>query len=283
MCRFVLYLGPEITMSSLVTEPTHSIVVQSFRSDERVEPLNGDGFGVGWYPAGQGSQPAIFKSVLPAWSNQNLRNLSRVIQSHCILAHVRAASPGLPVTRVNCHPFTRDGLAFMHNGAIGDYRVSKRNFYNLLTDSSFDAMQGTTDSEMIFSLFIDQYYSKDHEATADKMAIAMAATIEIVESTHKSSGCATESNLNLVVTDGRQAVVTRYSSDGSAPNSLHIHTGHRYSCDGGNARLDRCEDPTVLVASEPLTQDDSWQSVPPNHMVVIDDSLEVDIRKLSPG
>lgn len=94
MCRFELYMGPEIKMGSLVTEPKHSIVVQSYHCEEREEPLNGDGFGVAWYPADKNRAPAVFKSISPAWNNQNLINLSRVIHSDCMLAHVRAASPG---------------------------------------------------------------------------------------------------------------------------------------------------------------------------------------------
>lgn len=35
MCRFVLYLGSEITVSSLVTEPPYSIIHQSYHSHER--------------------------------------------------------------------------------------------------------------------------------------------------------------------------------------------------------------------------------------------------------
>ncbi len=42
MCRFAVYLGEEITISSLVTEPSYSILHQSFYSHEREEPLNGD-------------------------------------------------------------------------------------------------------------------------------------------------------------------------------------------------------------------------------------------------
>ncbi|MEE9580352.1 MAG: hypothetical protein V3V74_03435, partial [Nitrosomonadaceae bacterium] len=60
-------MGPEIKMGSLVTEPTHSIIVQSYRSKEREEPLNGDGFGVAWYPPDKGEAPGVFKSVSPAW------------------------------------------------------------------------------------------------------------------------------------------------------------------------------------------------------------------------
>jgi len=47
MCRFAAYLGLEIFISSLVTEPHHSIIHQSYHAKERIEPLNGDGFGIG--------------------------------------------------------------------------------------------------------------------------------------------------------------------------------------------------------------------------------------------
>lgn len=48
MCRFTAYLGPGILVSSLVTEPHHSIIHQSYHAKERIEPLNEDGFGIGW-------------------------------------------------------------------------------------------------------------------------------------------------------------------------------------------------------------------------------------------
>jgi hypothetical protein len=49
MCRFAMYLGPTLTLDSLIMRPSNSIVHQSFHSHERSEPLNGDGFGVAWY------------------------------------------------------------------------------------------------------------------------------------------------------------------------------------------------------------------------------------------
>ena len=48
MCRFTLYLGPPVRLSTLLTEPEHSLILQSFHAAERDEPLNGDGFGIGW-------------------------------------------------------------------------------------------------------------------------------------------------------------------------------------------------------------------------------------------
>ncbi len=49
MCRFVMYMGPPLTLASLITEPVNSLINQSIHSREQAEPLNGDGFGVAWY------------------------------------------------------------------------------------------------------------------------------------------------------------------------------------------------------------------------------------------
>ncbi len=72
MCRFVAYLGPEILISKLVTEPESSLIHQSYHSHEREEPLNGDGFGLAWYVPAITPDAAVFRSITPAWSNQNL-------------------------------------------------------------------------------------------------------------------------------------------------------------------------------------------------------------------
>ena len=109
MCRFALYLGSPILVSALVTEPTHSIIKQSFKSREREEPLNGDGFGIAWCAPEICDEPAIFKDVTPAWNNVNLANLARVTRTSCLLAHVRAATPELPVTTHRTFGIVSDG------------------------------------------------------------------------------------------------------------------------------------------------------------------------------
>ncbi len=78
MCRFALYLGPPVRLSQLVTEPTNSIIHQSYHSHERPEPLNGDGFGVAWYVPDIRPEPAVFRSTTPAWNNHNLLHLAPV-------------------------------------------------------------------------------------------------------------------------------------------------------------------------------------------------------------
>jgi len=104
MCRFLVYMGTPVIMERLLYEPNNSLIRQSYQAHEREEPLNGDGFGVGWYNKEITTDPAVFTDINPAWSNRNLRSISPSIESGCIFAHVRAASKG-EVARANCHPF----------------------------------------------------------------------------------------------------------------------------------------------------------------------------------
>lgn len=161
MCRFVYYQGLPIGISELVTKPENSLINQSFHSRERKEPLNGDGFGVAWYPKAQ-AQPALFKSISPAWSNRNLREIARVVRSSRILGHVRAASPDSQVNEINSHPFRFENLTFMHNGDLGGFRLGgfrkfRRTLLNSLSEQSFQMIKGGTDSEHMFAVVIDEF------------------------------------------------------------------------------------------------------------------------------
>ncbi len=283
MCRFALYLGAEIRVSSLISEPVNSIIHQSFHSHERAEPLNGDGFGLAWYPRELDEDPAVFKSTTPAWSNRNLREIARVTRTHCLLAHVRAATPGFPVTELNCHPFVHGQLTFMHNGDLGGFQALRRRLLMDLSDEAFAAIEGSTDSEHIFAILLDklaaQVPSKQRE---ERLARALEATIESVERLRLEVAPERPAFLNLVACDGECAVVTRYSSHDAAANSLYFSVGQMYVCDEGLCRMqDRGTAPTaVIIASEPLDESDCWRPVEPGHLVVVTPDLKVSMRAI---
>jgi ergothioneine biosynthesis protein EgtC len=283
MCRFVLYRGADITLSSLVTEPANSLIHQSFQSREREEPLNGDGFGIAWYVPEMTDEPAMFRSLRPAWNNDNLRHLARVTRSPCILAHVRAATPGMPVTVVNCHPFSWGPFAFMHNGHVGGYRRIRRRLLGRLSDESFELIEGSTDSEHVFALFVERYQDSETEDPAERIADAVAATILEVEEMRENAGIEDDSELNLAVSDGRSAVVSRYKSDfpKRAP-SLYFHTGTRYECDGDLCGMVDSDGGrgAVIISSERLSEDPGWDRVPSGHMVVVREDTTVDVRPI---
>lgn len=279
MCRFALYLGESLTLGSLVTAPTHSILHQSFHSKEREEPLNGDGFGIAWYPMGS-HEPAVLKEVHPAWNSRNLRSIAAVTESHCLLAHIRAASPGLPVHQLNCHPFSWGPLSFMHNGTVGGFLRIKQRLVGELQETTFLELEGSTDSEHVFALVKEAWISADDSPPLERLIRALRTGIERIEDLRRGAGVTESSSLNTVLCDGQRAVVSRFVShpDENA-NSLYVHSGQRYTCEDGLCRmLDPGEGAgAVIVASEPLSEDEGWDAVPVNHLVSIDQDLTLRI------
>ena len=272
MCRFTFYFGPNITISKLVTEPEHSLVHQSYRAKEREEPLNGDGFGLAWFNRRLSDRPAVFREVQPAWSSLNLLGLAPVSETDCLLAHVRAASPGLGVSQTNCHPFSAGRLAFMHNGEVGGFFDTRRKLRAALSDPAYELILGTTDSEVLFASIVDRLGDPARKLELDAMANAVHEVIQLVESEAAQAGSDETSFLNTVLTDGDQAVVTRYVTPGDeSSQSLYMHRGSQYRCEDGVCYMDVASGPeeTLVISSEPLSSDAGWEPIPENHMVLI--------------
>ncbi len=271
MCRFALYVGPAITVDSLTTRPEHSILKQSLHAEEREDPTNGDGFGIGWYVPEIGPEPALYRSPVPAWNDPNLLHLSRVTTSPCILAHVRAASPGTAVSVANCHPFASGPFAFMHNGGIGGFAGIRRRLVSGLSEEAYAGIQGTTDSEVAFALFLDAYARVRADDATERMVAALTEAVAKIEWTADDGGVTEPSYLNFAVTDGRRAVVMRYATPPMMPASLWGSHGKRFVCEGDACRMgDPGKDgAATVVCSEPLSEGGDWQKVPAQNMVVI--------------
>jgi glutamine amidotransferase len=284
MCRFTLYLGETIPLSSLLTAPDHSLIRQSYDSRERTTPLNGDGFGVAWYVEDD-PESAIFRSITPAWNNVNLIDLARVTKSRCVLAHVRDATQGLGVSESNCHPFRNRELTFAHNGDIGGFARLRRHLLTQLSAESFDNIKGTTDSEHFFALYCNNLQTLGDNHTLENMAqalqLSIAQVVEMMGSFAPEETC----HLNIAITDGRKSVVCRYTSgDPETASSLYINKGRQYLCVDGVCMMRNSGDRSqrsVVVSSEPLSREDSWSVIAPNTLVSIDENLGVEVQTIA--
>jgi gamma-glutamyl hercynylcysteine S-oxide hydrolase len=120
MCRVVGYLGSSgATLSSLVLEPEHSLLVQSYAPREMMSGVvNADGFGVGWYVPWSGEEPAVYRSDRPLWSDGSFAGIASNIRAKSVLAAVQSATPGLPVEESGVPPFASGRFLFAHNGAV---------------------------------------------------------------------------------------------------------------------------------------------------------------------
>ncbi len=267
----MLYLGPEARLSSLIIEPTHSLIRQSTHSLEREEPLNGDGFGVGWYARDHTTEPAVFRSITPAWNNRNLQNLARVVASDCVLAHVRAATQSSGVNEANCHPFRWRQYLCMHNGDVGDFRLVRRKLLASVCDEAFGNVYGSTDSEHFFALFIDSLLESVEIDPALKMARALARAISRTLDLVRAAGSTEASYLNVAISDGDCAVISRFTDEkDGTPESLYYYTGELYpTVQLRRADAKRSVGHPVTVSSERLTDDSRWTEVPPGQIIIL--------------
>ena len=267
MCRFVAYLSHQpIILDSIIEKPVNSLVDQSRQAREGTLGLNADGVGIAWYDHTIDALPGVYKSIQPAWNDQNLHHLASKIQSTCFLGHVRASTVG-DVNLYNCHPFTHEQFSFVHNGTIRCFDQIKRSLLRALSDGSFALINGQTDSECFFALLIDTLYKKDIFSHCNPTLEQMEkAVISAIQYTNKLIHDTAFSRLNTALTDGKRLIATRYVSD-EAEDSLSLHYCIHKHSNG---------DPYIIVASEPLTDYfQEWSEVPENHMITIDEDFTI--------
>ncbi len=270
-------------LADLIVHPKHSLINQSYASQERNERLNGDGFGVGWYNRALSNEPGIFTATSPAWSNRNLRRLSEKIVSPLVFAHVRAASAEFPVNELNCHPFYYGNLMWMHNGRIDNFLKVKRTLRHSLRDDIYNNIQGSTDSEHAFALFLN-FLPQDLTATdPQQLKKAMLSTIAQLNQWTRDSGAKDASQYNFAVADGKTIVITRYTDDTETiAETLYFSRGERFECQGDVCRVVAQKDKphAIVVASEALTPEARWEPVPVNHLLVIDRDLKIEMEPI---
>ena len=215
MCRWLAYCGEPLRPSELILHPQHSLVAQSLDSPLGAETVNGDGFGFGWYPKDpQGdNDPGLFRSIEPAWNDQNLRELTQAIESPLFFSHVRAAA-GPPIQQTNCHPFRFGSWLFMHNGAIAEFGSVKRDLTFAVDPSLYPHLEGTTDSEVLFYLALTLGLREDPVA-------ALAKTIRAVESAGHQHGVKFPMQGTVAVSDGTTVWAFRYSSQRQTRTLFH--------------------------------------------------------------
>jgi predicted glutamine amidotransferase len=244
MCRWMAWRGQPILLDELLFKSPHGIVDQSLHSRLGAETTNGDGFGVGWY--GFGAGPGVFRSIEPAWSDANLRDLAAHIESPLFLMHVRAAI-GSAVQTSNCHPFKRGGWLFVHNGYIGGFHDIRRDLVLAVDPRLFPDIIGSTDTEVVFNLALTFGLERDPIG-------ALEETVGLIERVAADHGIPDAVQATFGVSDGESVWAVRYATSGPARTlfvSSDAESIHRLHPD--NERFRRLVESDRLVVSEPFS------------------------------
>ncbi|MEE3719045.1 ergothioneine biosynthesis protein EgtC [Tumidithrix elongata RA019] len=261
MCRLLGYFGQPTLLTNVLEAPEHSLIVQSYQPREMTAGLlNADGFGIGWYHAHHADQnsaqyatePYIYKNTLPIWNDINLPHLSRYIESGCVLANVRSATPGLAVDLSNCQPFRHEQILCIHNGFIDNFRRSLyRPIRNQLSDQFYQGIHGTTDSEHIFALLLSNL------ELLGKANLAEALQKTLIQILIWAREFGVSASLNVVISDGHQLVASRCATHSPAPSLYWLKQDSRLP----NA---------AIVASEPLFENAAWLPFEENTILAIE-------------
>jgi predicted glutamine amidotransferase len=266
MCRWLAYSGSPVSVEDLLYRPEHSLIDQSLHSQLGAETTNGDGFGVGWY--GAGDTPGVYRSIEPAWNDRNLRDLAAHIQSPLVFAHIRAAI-GSAVQQTNCHPFRHGRWLFMHNGFIGDFHKVKRDLVLAVDPSLYASMEGSADTEVMFHLALTFGLEDDPPA-------GVAAAVGLIEEVGKKHGVEHPIQMTVATTNGESVWAFRYSSERKSRSLF-------YSTDVPTLRelhpevpiLAVVSDESRLIVSEPLRDlPGAWNEVPESSYGIVQEGQD---------
>jgi predicted glutamine amidotransferase len=263
MCRWNAWFGQPLLIEELLFRTQHGLIDQSLHARLGVETTNGDGFGLGWYSDVDGGVPARYRSVNPAWSDANLRDLAAHIESRLFLAHIRATT-GTPVQQTNCHPFRHGRWLFVHNGAIRGFELIRRDLLLAVDPSLFDGVAGSTDSELLFYLALT--YGLEHDPIG-----AVERAVGFVEATGRAHGIEHPVQMTLGFSDGERLWAIRYSSEHSS-RTLYVSADRTtvQALHPDDERFARLTDEDRVIVSEPLSDlPGVWLEVPESTALIV--------------
>lgn len=215
-------------------EPPHGLLHQSYAPQDMRGggTINADGFGAGWYPA-PGADAARYRSAVPIWSDTAFAELARLTGSGAVLAAVRSATVGMPVTVAAAAPFAEGRWLFSHNGVVLGWPHTVADLASQLPVTDLLTLDAPTDAALLWALV------RRRLRAGEEPGAVLAGVVAAV------SAAAPGSRLNLLLTDGATVWAT------TAGHALSVRTGEGFA----------------LLASEPLDDDATWTAVPDRHLV----------------
>lgn len=244
MCRMVGYQGEAVPLASLIFGGPHSLARQSYQPRELLSgSVNADGFGVVWYDAGD---HRALREHRPIWHNPDLEAVLESIRAGLVLAAVRNVTPGIAVDPSGTPPVVRGGLAVVLNGYLENFAAAfLRESVARLSNETLALAQGLSDTEFVCLELVEA-------AREQHLSDAVSGTVRSLLG--RATALGRTAQLNLLVSDGRTQIAVR-ASNASTSNSLYLGRGLGPAPHG------------VTVASEPLTPDQDWETVPHNCVV----------------
>jgi len=227
-----------------------------------------DGVGLGTFNAD--GTPWVYRKPVAANRSQTFIADAHEVKSRTFLAHIRHATAGEP-TLQNTHPFEQDGRLFAHNGVLGGLDALRSRL-----GEHASLVQGSTDSELYFTLMTKRIEENDGDVAAGiaQAAQEIAAEIPLY-------------SLNMVLTTPTDIWALRY------PDTNELWVLERSIAalggpDGGNVLDERAASgitrvfsgqlailPATVIASQPMDTNPLWRMLESGELIHVDPELRV--------
>lgn len=279
MCRLFGYRGQHPTqLSFFLVNASNSLVKQSIIDSRNIS--NHDGWGIGFY---QYSKAYIQKRASAAFNDFNFKQLTEFIQTDTMIAHIREATIG-QINDFNTHPFVFQNWIGAHNGTIDAFSQLKPVILKEIGHELALDIKGTTDSEVLFHLFLARLMKKVDNINAPDLDIRIVQDVLIDTLTHlidlrKTVDSEKPHKLNFLVTNGRLMLASCYG------NSLYYairkkRIDHNLQLYKNDFKLNLnfkgpAKNESVIIASEELETEDEWIKINDGCVIGVDGKLNL--------
>lgn len=242
MCRHFAYLGPPVPLGTLLLDPPHGLLHQSWEPRRQCHGrLNADGFGVGWYVADD-PVPARYRRDRPMWTDANVAELARVIRAGAVLAAVRSGTDGMGHAEGAAAPFRDGRWLFSHNGAMPGWPACASALAAGLPPERLLRLDASSDAALLWAITHTALDGGTPLPDALRDTVAAAAS------------CSPDARLNFLALDGDSIAATTW----------------------GDTLSWRADRRGVFVASEPTDDEPGWHDVPDRSLLTASpDGVEV--------
>jgi gamma-glutamyl hercynylcysteine S-oxide hydrolase len=246
MCRHLAYLGPPATLRSVIIDPPYGLYRQAW-APRRQGPgaINADGFGVGWYAAGD-ADPVRYRQAVPIWTDESFAEVAGVTRAGAVLAAIRNATPRTSHGPAAAAPFRHGRWLFSHNGAVNGWPESTAALAATLPATSLLELEARVDSALLWALVLHRLRQGLSPAEALAQTAQALCTAGVT------------GRFNFLLTDGRVIAAT------TAGHTLYY----------------RREPGRVTVASEPGDDDAGWTEIPRDGSLVTATPEQVSVTPL---
>ena len=256
---------------SAVPSKAHRSLILARNSLSHQAQQHRHGWGIGHY---RGDQPEVLTGLEAACDSLDFREASARLSARTFVVHVRRATVGRIGTE-NLHPFVYGRWMFAHNGTIHGFDRARP----WLRARGLPGVepQGATDSEVLFLYLLGELARAGLGAGAEagEIAAALHGALDRLEAEIASyPEIAERSALNFLMTDGELFIGNRRGRE------LWFSTQKEQCADA--LTCPEVEKPCLLrvrphdrvnhllIASEPIGEEDAWEEVPDRSIVMVD-------------